>query len=120
MTGGGGGRYDELVRLMGTDQDVPAIGFAYNVSQIISDMSNSTRQNDPGVIALVVAPSAFASAIAWQKTLQKVGYPTVILDTDTRDYPITLRINEQSLQFNNHTYQIDQIDALVREIEANA
>lgn len=32
---GGGGRYDDLVRSLGGNEDVPSIGFAYNLDQIV-------------------------------------------------------------------------------------
>ena len=32
---GGGGRYDELVRALGGGADTPAMGFAYNLEQVV-------------------------------------------------------------------------------------
>ena len=32
---GGGGRYDDLVRALGGDEDTPAMGFAYNLEQVV-------------------------------------------------------------------------------------
>ena len=35
---GGGGRYDELVRILGGDANIPALGFAYSLDTIINSM----------------------------------------------------------------------------------
>ena len=35
---GGGGRYDDLVRALGGDEDTPAMGFAYNLEQVVEVM----------------------------------------------------------------------------------
>lgn len=35
---GGGGRYDELVRALGGDEDCPALGFAYNLDQVVDTL----------------------------------------------------------------------------------
>jgi histidyl-tRNA synthetase len=32
---GGGGRYDGLVRTLGGDEDVPALGFAYTLDRVV-------------------------------------------------------------------------------------
>ena len=37
---GGGGRYDGLVRALGSDSDVPALGFAYNLDQVVDTLSS--------------------------------------------------------------------------------
>jgi histidyl-tRNA synthetase len=35
---GGGGRYDELIRVLGAAQDTPAVGFAYRLERILSEL----------------------------------------------------------------------------------
>ena len=36
---GGGGRYDGLIKALGCEDDVPALGFAYNLEQIVDSMA---------------------------------------------------------------------------------
>ena len=37
---GGGGRYDGLVKALGSDDDVPALGFAYTLDQVVDTLSS--------------------------------------------------------------------------------
>jgi histidyl-tRNA synthetase len=39
---GGGGRYDGLVKALGSDSDVPAMGFAYNIESIINVLHSTS------------------------------------------------------------------------------
>ena len=39
---GGGGRYDDLVKALGSDSDVPAMGFAYNIDSINSVLHSTS------------------------------------------------------------------------------
>jgi len=41
----GGGRYDDLLRVLGANQDVPAIGFAYGVERVRREV----EENKPGI-----------------------------------------------------------------------
>lgn len=43
---GGGGRYDDLVRALGNDVDVPAMGFAYNVDNIVKVLAGAAGAAD--------------------------------------------------------------------------
>ena len=38
---GGGGRYDGLVKALGSDDDVPALGFAYSIEQVVEVLNPS-------------------------------------------------------------------------------
>ena len=40
---GGGGRYDGLVRTLGADEDVPALGFAYNLDRVLDVLDSTAR-----------------------------------------------------------------------------
>ena len=42
---GGGGRYDSLVKALGGEEDVPALGFAYNMDEVLGALEdvNATR-----------------------------------------------------------------------------
>ena len=39
---GGGGRYDGLVKALGADDDVPALGFAFNLDQVVGALDDVT------------------------------------------------------------------------------
>ncbi len=40
---GGGGRYDGLVRALGGDDGVPALGFAYSMDQVVGSLTDRTE-----------------------------------------------------------------------------
>lgn len=51
----GGGRYDDLIRVLGASQDVPAVGFAYGLERILQELRRGSFKVTPsGVRALVV------------------------------------------------------------------
>lgn len=47
---GGGGRYDELVRALGSDVEVPAMGFAYNIENIVNVLVSTLGAAKPVVV----------------------------------------------------------------------
>jgi len=51
----GGGRYDELMRVLGAAQDTPAVGFAYGLERILAELDNgATGAQTPNILAVVV------------------------------------------------------------------
>ena len=51
----GGGRYDDLLRVLGATRDTPAVGFAYGLERIMSERQRLGRwEPEPTVRALVV------------------------------------------------------------------
>jgi histidyl-tRNA synthetase len=54
----GGGRYDDLIRVLGATQDTPAVGFAYGLERILHELRRGGyKATVPGVQALVVPVS---------------------------------------------------------------
>lgn len=53
---GGGGRYDGLLRALGADRDVPALGFAYNLDAVVDAAGSAALTTNEG--AVVVAPAS--------------------------------------------------------------
>lgn len=53
---GGGGRYDDFIRVLGAAQDTPAIGFAYRLERILAELRRVGRETGAAsaVQALVV------------------------------------------------------------------
>jgi histidyl-tRNA synthetase len=43
---GSGGRYDGLVRALGGSEDIPALGYAYNLEDVIALQSRSEIEAD--------------------------------------------------------------------------
>ncbi len=87
---GGGGRYDGLPRALGADQDVPALGFAYNLDTVLAVLP----QRRPPVRAVVlVAPAderAGRAAAAHAALIRERG-DIAVLEVDARSKPERLR-----------------------------
>ena len=54
---GGGGRYDDLARALGSEENLPALGFAYNLESLmrLSKFDAGVKDNDPDRRVLVAA-----------------------------------------------------------------
>lgn len=80
---GGGGRYDDLVRLLG-GKSSPAVGFQLNVDELIATFGAVTRQ--PIAIWVQGPRAAAPSAVWWACALRQVGV-TAVLDEYPSDEP---------------------------------
>lgn len=53
---GGGGRYDDFIRVIGGSQDTPSIGFMYNLERLIEAVDGSGYQAAPNVPVALIVP----------------------------------------------------------------
>lgn len=75
---GGGGRYDDLARALGSKETVPALGFAFNLEALlfILRMDNSHEDSpaaSPRVLVAVADRPSFSSAMAKVEELGQSG-----------------------------------------------
>jgi histidyl-tRNA synthetase len=85
---GGGGRYDELARLVGGEYDVPAVGFACDGDVLLSALS--TYETAPSTLLTITAESgAEAVAVRWAHSLRALGW-CVSLQAIGAQYTATL------------------------------
>jgi histidyl-tRNA synthetase len=80
---GGGGRYDGLTRALGSDVDVPALGFAYNFDAVLEATGPAPRgaaMNDGPVLVRPESPAARRAAAQKAAELRRQGRAAV-LDT---------------------------------------
>ena len=73
----GGGRYDGLVRALGGSQDVPALGFAYTLEQVVAALPPEQRkvgnsQQGPVLVASQ-SPDAYSNALSCAQEMRKSG-----------------------------------------------
>lgn len=112
---GGGGRYDELVRLMGAKIDVPAIGFAYDVDMILSQMREGEKQ-DFAAIPFAISDVQTAQAIPWFNLLREQGVPFVVINEQDATTS-TLRLTDNGdLRYLGDDYALDAASKLVKAI----
>lgn len=94
---GGGGRYDGLVRALGVEQDVPALGFAYSVDRIAEILpSNYGSEQETGAVRVLVTAqeSQISQAVETAERLRAQGIPAE-LDLSSRNDAEVAKYAEQ-------------------------
>ncbi|MFZ4814219.1 MAG: ATP phosphoribosyltransferase regulatory subunit [Phototrophicaceae bacterium] len=114
---GGGGRYDELMRLLGADDNVPAVGFAYYVGDILRQLPAQT--NAEGISPLVIlTDSPFElQTIAWANALRQHQVACVILPLGAAPRDTSLLIGQDSVRYADQTYTLDRIHDLLTALQ---
>jgi histidyl-tRNA synthetase len=105
---GGGGRYDGLTRALGSDVDVPALGFAYNLDAVLEATGPAPRGAAmPDSPVLVRPESAGARRAAAQKAaeLRRQGRAAVL---DTGRESATGRFSEALTVAADGTFSMEQ------------
>ena len=111
----GGGRYDELTRLLGAETSTPAFGFAYEVEPI----ARLRPPNDAAqLIHLVIHLDRAQAAITWAHMLRQRNLRVVLLEAAT-DASVVLTMDENgSLILDGRTYAVHEIDLLVTTLRS--
>jgi ATP phosphoribosyltransferase regulatory subunit len=114
---GGGGRYDELVHLIGGKGHVPAVGFAYYVDTLLEVLPQIPMVSALN-ICIKVAPGAQQAGAVWAQRLRQNNLSVSILPVDRPDNgKITLLAQEDgSLRFGTVDYGLDQAEALLEKL----
>jgi histidyl-tRNA synthetase len=77
---GGGGRYDALARALGSSHNIPALGFAFTLENLLTVMSGSAA-SETGEATVCVAPSgpeAYRAAMQTAQNLRAAGGVAVL------------------------------------------
>ncbi len=112
---GGGGRYDELTRLIGGKRDVPAVGFAYYadaLAKAVPLLKSAPRQ----ALTIAVTPETDAVAVHWAQALRGRGVPVVLMP-DAAASPTLIPLTDGSARLGAQTYRLEHIDALIASLE---
>lgn len=107
----GGGRYDELMRLIGGKRATPAVGFAYYMNELMAQLPLTT----PKIAALRVPDSDFGRRIA--TVLRAYSIPSITVP-EASDVETDLQITHDGVRYAKHTYTFDDIEQLVQHIKA--
>lgn len=73
---GGGGRYDELARLLGSTDPVPAVGFAYYVDEILEVLPTPVHERAPWTLSCAALTPAVTS---WLQELRGAGLAVALV-----------------------------------------
>jgi histidyl-tRNA synthetase len=98
----GGGRYDELTRLLGGTQSTPAVGFAYYVDALLKDVQTDT----PDPVAITISGP---QAVEIARTLRQQGIAAII-QSEVSD--ISSTPTDFSYQHQTYTALADLITAV--------
>ncbi|MBM3153710.1 MAG: ATP phosphoribosyltransferase regulatory subunit [Chloroflexi bacterium] len=116
----GGGRYDNLIPIIGNG-DTPACGFALYIDPLIHLVQPQQQAPDKGIAITIesVTPTATRYAFQLAASLRKVGYVTEFTISGdkpkwrwlvtVRDKPIAFRITDQT---QNQKFDATSIDAV--------
>ena len=101
---GGGGRYDELARLLGAESDVPAVGFTYYADELLKRIPLD-RPDRTKAITVVVSADAEIASVRWSQTLRQQGYEVrVALDkSDSAGLVLTVQ-SDGSIEWDGTIY----------------
>jgi ATP phosphoribosyltransferase regulatory subunit HisZ len=105
---GGGGRYDELVQLVGGSSAVPAVGFVYYGDKLASVVPELTAHP----VELRIAPdkSQDVVAVQWAQALRKRGVVVVLAEGDAHIGA------DGALYINQQPYALNDIEAVLLAI----
>lgn len=114
----GGGRYDELARLIGSDREIPAVGFVYYVDALQRAISGV---GDEGVrvFTLCSAQINTAEAVRWAQTLREREVavrllPSAAVATDACALTLT---PGGALRYDGTDYAPEQADMLAAALK---
>jgi histidyl-tRNA synthetase len=117
---GGGGRYDELARLIGAKHDIPAVGFAYYLDEILGELHRPLPARDIRVTIPLTLENEKKIAF-WARNLRKHNFIVVVISHPyaALDDHLVLEINpDGTAQFRQNIYAEAQMDALLAELSA--
>jgi len=107
-----GGRYNDLAQLLGSDEDVPAVGFAYFMEQLLNITPSIISRHQ--VVILDDLSTSLSIQLAMELRQRNI---CVIADDENAEIQL---IDSQTLKFDNNTYQADQLDDLISVLTQKA
>lgn len=107
----GGGRYDALLQLLGSDRPVPAIGVAFYVDAMLENMPSSS----PNSTSYSFASGAMApeTVMTW---LQGLREEAIAVQQTKDDANAILRGTPNGIMYGGHVYSLDKLTELVEEL----
>jgi histidyl-tRNA synthetase len=116
---GGGGRYDELARLIGSKVDTPSVGFAYYGNRLMDVLLNVPYEFEP-IATITSDEKDMISATRWANKIRNHGISVQILPRSVQGTARELEINMENattVQFKKTRYQLEQIDLLINDLK---
>ena len=112
---GGGGRYDELIALVGNSASIPAVGFAYYLDDLLAVMPNNDSPSQV-LYRLVINPEAVHQVSWWAHHLREQGVH-VMLTAESPEMD-TIFVNDAGQAvFQGNTYSDSQLRSLISDLQ---
>lgn len=113
----GGGRYDELPRLIGSERDIPAVGFAYYADNILSALPAVSPQQS-SIYRLVFTPDSKLQAIKWATQLRQQQISVVMIEApQAQDDDLSINPENGALIYQNQSYTPDSASTLIKVLK---
>lgn len=117
---GGGGRYDELARLIGGQRETPAVGFTYYVDRVSAALP-AFEDNQPPPLIVGIRPETAAAAARWAYLLRQRGLVVTLLPLENLPANASLAVDDRGCAIlHNEVYALDDIDSLISELKRAA
>jgi histidyl-tRNA synthetase len=117
---GGGGRYDELARLVGSKTDTPSVGFAYYGNQLVDALQNIPNEYDEPIMTITCDMNHVISATKWADLIRSQDISVQILPhfDSSANERLEIKVeNPTTVHFQTKLYQFEQIDALINDLK---
>lgn len=110
----GGGRYDEMIRLVGEAEDVPAVGFVYYPEALIEILD---AEPDAGRQPFRITSSGDLQAtIGWTQRLRDAGISVFVVTSETAQSDAQLQ-PDNTLHWNAQDYSLENADRLIEDLK---
>lgn len=113
-----GGRYDELIRLMGGRENAPAVGFAYYMHNL-DDSLQAIPPTTPGM-TLIAADESLETAVQWAKLFRAQSRTVCINPEGSKgSYHQMIALPDGSIRFGDNTFRPDEVENLLSEMDSS-
>ncbi|MBZ0296662.1 MAG: ATP phosphoribosyltransferase regulatory subunit [Anaerolineae bacterium] len=109
---GGGGRYDELVSLVGNGNSVPAVGFAYYLEALLKQIP----PREILILTLAFAPADSQEALQWAKAIRDKGLSVELISMDGTSAQQQCVLKDGNVLLDGNQYTLAQVDQLISYI----
>lgn len=110
----GGGRYDELPRLIGSERDIPAVGFAYYANNILTALPDQSPDQTQSY-RLIVDQGSESIAIQWATALRQAQIAVQLIEEAVQPQPDDLTLQaDGGLSHQNTVYSFDSASTLIK------
>jgi histidyl-tRNA synthetase len=113
----GGGRYDELARLIGSDRNIPAVGLAYHVDHWL-DMAELVVKDQPA-LRLIAPDKADEQTVLWAGHLRRAGLNVCLIDDVSSGFtqPDLIITADGAARYADRTYGVDELPLLLNALK---